>query len=266
MKHGVFRLGLLISTLLPVALAGCVPPAPGPAAETSAAIGISLENRWETAGWFGNIPEWVHLVRWSEDGDVTNQTEVVTSNFQRGNRAYLLNAKPGRYSAIASSEVSAIASDDALVASRAGSRPQLASWRGGGAQSLAKRDNGDDNGADEVFIETTYFSRDMIRNSTVEAVPGTITFMGDYVVVRDRAISQGDGAQRHFHPLENPKLLDYLGMEVIQTQVSASRSVELEFRRDKDAELKFLSAALVDLGGTGWESAVRRSLRSLQRN
>lgn len=270
MKHGVFKLALLISALLPVALAGCVQQAPGPAAETSAAIGISVENRWETAGWFGNIPEWVHFVRWSEDGDVTNQTEIVTSNYQRGNRAYLLNARPGRYSAIAASEVAAIVSGGALVASRAGSRPQraiLASWRGGGARSLAMRDNGDDNdGADEVFIETTYFSRDLIRNTTVEAAPGTIAFMGDYVVVRDRAISQGDGAQRHFHPLENPTLLDYLGLEVIQTQVSASRSVQMKYRRDKEAELKFLSGALDDLGGTGWQSAVRRRLRALGRN
>ena len=55
-------------------------------------------------------------------------------------------------------------------------------------------------------------------------------------------------------------------MEVNAPLVSASRSVKMTYRRDKEAELEFLNGALLDLGGTGWESAVRRRLRALGRN
>jgi len=86
-----------------VSLSACMRPAPGPMRPESAAIGVILEKQWSKGG----IVEYaarVYFIRWNDSADPTAQNEIIESNFSRGNRAYLLNAKPGRYSAVAASD------------------------------------------------------------------------------------------------------------------------------------------------------------------
>ncbi len=77
-----------------VSLSACMRPAPGPMRPESAAIGLILEKQWSKGG----IVEYaarVYFIRWNDSADPTAQNEIIESNFSRGNRTYLLNAKPG---------------------------------------------------------------------------------------------------------------------------------------------------------------------------
>lgn len=79
--------------------AGCVSP-PGPLSGESAAIGVMLEKQWSENGFRANA-ERIYFIRWNDDSDPAKQNDIIESNYNRGGRVYLFNAKPGRYSAVA---------------------------------------------------------------------------------------------------------------------------------------------------------------------
>lgn len=90
-----------------VSLSACMRPAPGPMHPESAAIGVMLEKQWSKGG-LVEYAERVYFVRWNDSDDPTAQNDIIESNFSHGNRTYLLNAKPGRYSAVAASDYTAL--------------------------------------------------------------------------------------------------------------------------------------------------------------
>ncbi len=281
MRNEAF-VGLLAPALLGVALisglGGCLRPAPAPVGPERGALGISVENRWESTGFFAETPEWVHFVRWNDKGDAAAQTEVVTTNFFRDNRAYLLNVRPGRYAVIATTEVARRekAADERVAdgggesrprgaiarrAEESGSGPRFVRASFSGAGPLLARTHDPNEGATgEIRIMTTYLSDEMIRRTMVEVAPGGFTFAGHLAVQRDHGITQGDRAVNHFHPLENPTLLDHSGVIVVPAVESASRGTRLKIERGRDATAGFLAQALRDLEGSGWVPAVRRAL------
>ena len=104
MRTNFHAAALILLALLGCGLAGCLPPAPAPEEGKPAALGLSVENNSELITWITGNPEWIHLVLWNEQDDVTAQTKVVTTNFFQDNRVYLLNAEPGRYAVIATTE------------------------------------------------------------------------------------------------------------------------------------------------------------------
>jgi hypothetical protein len=97
----VSRPALLAAAL---ALAACAaPPPPGPAREDSAALAVSIRTvrpneasrRHATA---------VLFVRVEGDGDPIRAEPVIDSNHESGGLVYLLDAEPGTYAAVASTE------------------------------------------------------------------------------------------------------------------------------------------------------------------
>jgi hypothetical protein len=115
-----------------VTISGCLPPAPTPINERSAAIGVSVEKVWASFGFATEYPERVYFIRWSDSRDVTEQEEIIASNFSRGTRVYLLNAKPGRYSAVAATDFLGASNDiktNRVVAQARPGRRWSATWR-----------------------------------------------------------------------------------------------------------------------------------------
>jgi len=83
---------------LALACAGPPPPVQAPANESAAliAIKVALDKEGET--------ERLYFVR-LEDGETVIQDEVVSSNYFEDGYVYLLNAKPGRYVAVAAAKL-----------------------------------------------------------------------------------------------------------------------------------------------------------------
>lgn len=268
-RRGGRMRGLALPAALGVAaamlLAGCLPPAPKPTAPENAIIGLTVTNRWDVGGRFGATPQWIHLVRWNDKDDIMAQKEIVTTNFQRNERTYVINAKPGRYSVIATSEVVWLEPQHDPTRAVVGRDEARAIPVSMVARRMAMdKDQGPSPG--EVVLETTYLSEPSIRGTTVVVQPGGFTFLGNLDIDRDVHISDGDRAQKHFHPLRNPKLLNLLGVEVTPTQFHASRSTKLKQQGDKAAEQAFLAKAVEDFKDTAWEAIVQKRLAELGGN
>ena len=233
--------GALLGLAMTLGQAGCLPPAVDPVGPERGALGISVTNRWASMGFFAGKPEWVHFVRWNDKEETVAQTEVFTTNFSRDNRAYLLNARPGRYAVVATTELTrreekpdnrrAVAGREGeswlrrAEAPGKGPRYVPVSFRGAKALRIGKAESG------EKRTLTTYLSDEMIRRTMVEVAPGGFTFAGRLAVTRDLKISLGDRAVNHFHPLRNQTLLDYLGVIVVPSEESASRGTGLKIER-----------------------------------
>ncbi|HOT46774.1 MAG TPA: hypothetical protein PLM53_00145 [Spirochaetota bacterium] len=66
----------------------------------SSVIGISL--RTVTLSIFNNKPETVYFVKLDEKDENNLGNRIIPSNYVRGDYAYLINAQPGKYAAVAS--------------------------------------------------------------------------------------------------------------------------------------------------------------------
>jgi hypothetical protein len=88
--------------LIALSLLGCGLPKSLRVAETkdSSVIGISI--RTITLKIFNNKPETVYFVKLDEKDENNLGNKIIPSNYARGNYVYLINAKPGKYAAVAS--------------------------------------------------------------------------------------------------------------------------------------------------------------------
>ena len=259
-----FRWWALFAALL--LSAGCENLTPRPEGANPAALGLSMQWLGKFFGWSASKPQNVHLVRWNGQGAVTTQARVLTTNFHQDGRAYLLNARPGRYAVIAVSEVIAQHrphDDPIALAGMPAVVPRTALFSGN-IHFLSRRVEEDSHFTEEQFlVETTYLSAGMIRETLTRVPQGRFTFMGAMAVKADTGISREDAAVLHFYPLKNPPLLDDEGMIVFPDYQWDYRATSLDVNRGKNAETGFLTHALADLKGSGWEPAVRRALEVL---
>jgi hypothetical protein len=78
-------------------------PAPSPESDERAAVAIAVRTSFPGDAQWGR-PKTVYFVRLEEDGDPTFAPEVLRSNHYSDGLAYLVNAPPGYYAAVASTE------------------------------------------------------------------------------------------------------------------------------------------------------------------
>lgn len=107
----------------------------------------------------------VHFVRPAEGEDVLDSEYVLSSNYSNKKQVYFLNAKPGRYIAVA------------------------ARISGGGAG----------------FKYEAFFSEDMLRETEVTVVAGELVFMGDFLLQTSTKMREADPAQSYFYRLISPE-------------------------------------------------------------
>jgi hypothetical protein len=85
-------------------LAACgTTPAPSPEADDRAAVAISVRTRFPGDAQWGR-PKIVYFVRLEAEGDPSHAPEVLKSNHHFDGITYLVNAPPGYYAAVASTE------------------------------------------------------------------------------------------------------------------------------------------------------------------
>ncbi|MCZ6729734.1 MAG: hypothetical protein O7C61_08490, partial [SAR324 cluster bacterium] len=85
---------LILSFLLSLAMLGCSAPTPSPSHARSAAIGIQIETRWLTGFHRTYYADKIYFIRLDGSADLKQQRDLIHSNFHKGDRVYLLNAKP----------------------------------------------------------------------------------------------------------------------------------------------------------------------------
>jgi hypothetical protein len=89
-----------VTRLCGVLLSGLTRPSPHPL-DQHGAIGISVQARDRDTGGSDVAATDVYFVRSGDGDDLMSQSVYLRSNHSDGSRVYLLNAKPGRYAAIA---------------------------------------------------------------------------------------------------------------------------------------------------------------------
>ena len=97
---------------------------------------------------------------------------------------------------------------------------------------------------------TTIFPKELIKLTEVTVAPGTIAFMGDYVVDSDTGTENYDDAQSHYSRL-------------VYTGYHYDGSLHEE-NRDKQAEIGFLTNALEHFKDTGWVNVIQRRMGDLE--
>lgn len=234
----------LLLALLPLLAGACTTAVPAPAGSESAALGITVESRSEP-GRATSAADAVYFVRLESGTELGRTRKVLRSNFSKGDRVYLLNAKPGRYAVVAASE----------TVLREASRRDGDSDRFRTVETL-----------DNFRVFTSYFDTPLIQGTEVEVAPGAFAVLGRFLVQVRGAIEDGDALQVHFHRVVDPKLVDPYGSPIVDPDNSvAMRATLVERQGGTENEREFLQLALQDLKESGWTERVQRSLDALPR-
>lgn len=214
--------------ILPVLLVvGCASmPVPRLEDPQTSAIGIEVETQ-APVGIFRNKPDRIFFVRIDGEGDIT-QNQIIPSNFARDGRIYLLNAKPGKYAAVAA------------FRSQAGA-PFAPAPQSGVSVSVSVGKTG----------YTTYFAKELIEATKVDVGRGEVVFMGSYVVRQSVGLRDAEPIQNHYAELLAPGS-SKSGIGHLLSGDYHYRGAVNEVKRDSDARTEFLRKAKDDLAEGGW--------------
>jgi hypothetical protein len=221
-------------TSLFLALSACVPP-PTIRDDQSAAIGISMRVH-APVRLFRYRPDKVYFVTAERKEDLYTLGRMILANYIKGDRAYVLNASPGYYVAVA---------------------------------AYHKTESNQ-----STYHFTTFFTQEVVEQTAVSVGPGTIVYMGDYAVNQAVDLTNPDEAQLSFMPLIDRTALLRLGgtKEAIMGAVAAGvlgggfqySGVLGEANRDRRTEEIFLGKAIDDLREGGWSEMVQRRMDTLR--
>ena len=137
---------LIRPTLFAIILGGCATLPSIPELSHPESSGLALDLRLRAPiGPFSRTPDQIYFVKIDSD-DTSGPRQIVPSNYSTGSRAYLLNARPGTYVAVAAS---------------------LVQNQGMGGPSTRF---------------TTYFSKELVEQTKVTLREHDFAFMGTYIV------------------------------------------------------------------------------------
>ena len=170
----------------------------------------------------------VSFVRVLSDEDALNAEYVITSNYSKNRQIYLLNAKPGRYVAVAA---------------------QLRA-----AQGLV--------GGQQYYV---FFSADLIRQTEIEVSADEIVFMGDYVVNTAMKMIDADPSQGHYYRLILPTTAPQGYMKRLFGGIIPYLASLNQVAKDPDAEKEVWSLAQkkVFRKEPDWQSRAQHKLADL---
>lgn len=214
----------ILSVLL---VAGCASmPVPRMEDPQTSAVGIQVETQ-APIGILSQTPDRIFFVKLDGEGDIT-QSQVIASNFAKDGRIYLLNAKPGKYAAVAA------------FRSQAG-LPFAPAPQPGVSVSVSIGKTG----------YTTYFSKELIEATKVDVGHGEVAFMGSYIVKTSVGLRDAEPIQNHYAELLAPGA-PKSGFGHLLSGDYHYRGTISEAKRDKDARTEFLRKANDDLAEGGW--------------
>ncbi len=189
-------------------------PAPTPQDGASAGIGVLVKTR-APIKLFSNKVDSVKFVRLEgNDRSQYISTQPIASNYNKDGYIYLLNAPPGRYAAVAASDI----------------------------QSHAE--------GNQRF--STYFSRDLVKATEVTVEPGRIVFMGEFIVDTSTSFEDADDVQSHYLRLISPGVegrSTFWGSMMGDNHYTGTLH---EVNQDEEARDRFLATTRENLGEVGW--------------
>jgi hypothetical protein len=166
----------------------------------------------------------VYFVRVDDDADMFSAESVIPSNFSKKKQVYLLNAKPGRYVAVA-----------ARLAPNAGLTGT--NW-------------------------VVFFDRAMIARTETEVAAGQITFLGDLLVDLKVKMSGADEAQTHYLRLVEPAAAraGFTLRALAGDYVYRGELVETDRTPATEGSFWALARDKIFNGEAGWRSMVEQRL------
>jgi hypothetical protein len=213
-------------------ISGCASmPVPKMDDPETSVIGIPVEIQ-APIGIISNKAERIFFVK-IEGGDDVTQNQAIPSNFAVDGRIYLLNAKPGKYAAVA-----AFRSQGVLPFAPA-PQPGVSASLSVGKTSY-----------------TTYFSKELIDATKVDVGSGEVAFMGSYVVKTSSGLNDAEPIQSHYADLVAPGS-SKSGIGHLFSGDYHYRGAVLEAKRDDSARTEFLRKAKDDLADGGWDQIIK---------
>lgn len=207
-------------------LAGCAstPQVPDPPLEHGSLIGIRIASGAAIRIFDDQTPEKIYFVR-LENENLLGE-EIITSNFRRDNRLYLLNASPGTYVAVASSKM--------------------------GPPALQYG---------SPIRNTIYFPRDLVEKTRVKVGLDEFVFMGDFDVLISPGWSGGDDVQSHYRNIIAPGAEAKGFLKGMLQSLSGDIGFWGSLRKvsnDDQARSDFLLKSREDMAGSGWATRLER--------
>ncbi len=200
-------------------------PMPQPDAERGS-IGITVRSLAPMRAIRSSATQ-IFFVRIEEDIDPLAADAVIPSNFSQGKQVYLLNAKPGRYVAVAADLKAAPLSGMDLKA---------------------------------------VFSQELIPLTEVTVTPGEMVFAGEYLIATHLGMEKGDPAQTHYYRLIAPEM-ERKGYFARSFSGQGAYLADLEsMSREPAAERRFWEEARAEVfkSKKAWLEMVERRLAALQ--
>ncbi len=219
-------------TFVAIILGGCATTQPIPelSQPQSAGFGIDVTIK-APIGIFSAKPDQIYFVRIDDEGGLLQQ-QIIRSNYSKSSRAYLLNARPGSYVAVAA------------FFSRAGAPAGPPSP--GFSVSVTTGRSG----------YTTYFSKELVEHTKVTIREDDFVFMGSYVVDQSVGLEGADGVQTHYKNVIAPGAATGILLMGLSGDVHY-RGTMLERKNDEQARNDFFRNAKEDLAGSAWAARIK---------
>ncbi len=220
------------SILFAILLSGCATTQPIPELSQPQSSGLGIEVRLKAPiGIFSAKPDQVYFAKIDgEDGLL--QQQIIRSNYSKEGRAYLLNARPGTYVAVA------------VFFSRAGVPAGAPSP--GFSVSVGMGRSG----------YTTYFSKELVEHTKVTVRENDFVFMGGYVVDQSVGLDGADGVQTHYKNVIAPGAATGTFLMGLSGDVHY-RGTLIERKNDEMSRNEFFLRAKEDLAGSAWRTLSR---------
>lgn len=172
----------------------------------------------------------VYFVRLGDEVDMYSAESVVPSDFSKKKQVYLLNAKPGRYVAVA--------------ARLEGPGTGLGMW------------------GDYVV----FFDRAMISRTEVEVTPGRIAFVGDLLVDLKVKMSEADEAQLHYLQLVEPGAArkGFTGRAMSGEYMYRGELIELDQTASTETAFWTLARGKIFKSAPDWSARIEQQMASGQ--
>lgn len=213
---------------------GCASPPPAPMSPATGGVGIHVATRLPLGLW----PEPQGQVLFLRLPDIDDPTytsgTVYVSNYAKGDYVYLLNARPGRYVAVACWREQSNRVIDGVPVYSAGDMGKAL---------------GEELGPTRF---TTYLPRPTIQSSETLVEPGCVAFMGWYELDNLLGLDGADETQTFYHGQLATGHEDRSAFLATWTGDNQYRGMTGTTDRGPTAQARFAQAAREDLGDAGW--------------
>lgn len=217
--------GLLgAAVVMAVVLGGCASTQPIPELSDPKSSGIGIDVSLKTPlSMFGIkfAPDQIYFAKIDGEGGLLQQ-QIIRSNYIKDGRAYLLNARPGTYVAVAEFH-----------------------------QLTPRYDE-----TEAPLRYTTYFSKELVEQTRVTVQEGDFVFIGRYVVNVSGGFEGADAVQTHYKNVIAPNA-PTSGFRYFRSGDYQYRGDLLERKIDEQTHNEFVRKAKEDLAGSGWPTRIR---------